>query len=645
MFVEGLAVERTKIMGMNFKNGYLVFLILIVCSIGLTQWLVHLSINLQEKDSYLINFSGRQRMLSQKITKQVLGISNLANNQVDFEKERRALIKTLNDWSEKHFGLIHRSPTFRLEGENSNQVILLFDSIQPYFEEMMIGTQKVAFASDLQGIQEGTQTVLENEPYFLQIMDNIVDQYDLEANQKLTTLRWTEIGVGIFTFIVILLELILIFNPLIKNLVGKNETLNNQLKELKEKNKEIIDKKSVISKQKEELENQAEALLQAKRHAEAIALAKANFLSSMSHEIRTPLNGIIGITNILLEEDPTPNQLEQLNTLKFSTQNLVGIINDILDYSKIEAGKLALDKAPFNLTETVKELHKSLTPLAKNKALQFKLTLDPELPEMVIGDNVRLNQILTNLIGNGIKFTSKGSVSVELRLLQKEKKRALIYFAVEDTGIGISEDKQQLIFESFEQVDANMTRTYGGTGLGLAITKKLLELHGSQINVKSTPQKGSKFFFTIEYKIGQKAPKKELATSSIRSYSFKGAKKVLLVDDNLLNLLVAKRFLKYWDLEYDIAQTGKEAIDLIRKEDYSLVLMDLQMPVMDGFEAVERVRSWKQTKYQSLPIIALSASAIAELRDKSLEVGMNDFLTKPYQPKDLYQVLHKFLSQ
>ena len=630
---------------MDFNKTYWIFFGLIITSIVSTQLVIQYALFQQRKDARVINISGRQRMLSQNICKTGLLILNKARRQESFLDEQKKLSVLLADWKEKHYGLIYRKPQLGLDGENSSLVEGLYNSIQNSYKLMYKSGIEIVSAQDSSYIEENVSRLLEHELSFLSIMDDIVFQYDKEANNKLNRLETIELGIGFFTFFTILLEVMFIFNPMIRRLLYQNKTLEKRNEDLRNRNEEINNKKLKINLQNQELELKTQQLLVAKEKAEAIALAKANFLSNMSHEIRTPLNGIMGITNILLEEDPTQEQIEHLNTLNFSTQNLLAIINDILDYSKIEAGRLTLEHQNFNLRKTINEIFKSLGTLAKKKFLQFRLNYDSAIPDHLVGDSVRLTQILTNLLGNGIKFTEKGFVGLEASLLQIEHNEALIYFSVDDSGIGIPKQKQELIFDSFSQADSNTTRLYGGTGLGLAISRKLLELKGSHINLKSEVNKGSKFYFTLSYPIGE-APEKsiDMDRKSIRSLTFKGAKKVLLVDDNHLNLTVAKRFLKYWDLEFDVAYNGKEAIGLISNNDYSVVLMDLQMPIMDGFTAVETVRSWEAPKYQILPIIALSASAIAELREKALHIGMNDFLLKPYQPQELYLTLERHLQ-
>ncbi len=490
-----------------------------------------------------------------------------------------------------------------------------------------------------------TANILEHEPHFLRLMNENVFDYTTESEAKVQRLKRQEIAIGIFTFLTILLEVIFIIAPLFRNLIDKNNLLHDKNSELQSKNRDIREKKMEILRQKEQLDQQVSELYEAKVKAEQAATAKANFLSNMSHEIRTPMNGVIGLVNILLEEDPTPEQHEHLSTLRFSAENLLAIINDILDYSKIESGKLSLESTDFDLKQTIQRIYKSFQTQARQKMLQFRLNLDNSIPDSLKGDRVRLTQILTNLVGNAIKFTSKGYVTIETELLDANAADATVRIAVSDSGIGIPPEKQEAIFESFVQADDNTTRSFGGTGLGLAISKRLLELKGSRLELESEVGKGSTFIFTLQLPLGTTPPLSSPEKSkSIRSYSFDEDWRILLVDDNLLNLKVATRFLNYWNLEFDTALNGEEAIDLLNQKDYHLVLMDLQMPVMDGFTTVETIRSWPDPKYHVLPIIALSASAMAELREKALKCGMNDFLLKPYRPLELYQTLERHLN-
>jgi signal transduction histidine kinase/ActR/RegA family two-component response regulator len=388
-----------------------------------------------------------------------------------------------------------------------------------------------------------------------------------------------------------------------------------------------------ISKAKE-LETE---LIHSKDIAEKAALAKSQFLSVMSHEIRTPMNAVIGFTHLLLHQSPKPEQMEFLNLLKFSAENLLVLINDILDFNKIEAGKIEFESVDFSLKDLVSNIRLALLQKAQEKNIQIKLMLDQDLPNAVIGDPVRLGQILTNLISNAVKFTTAGRVTISATLGDHDSEQSTIDFEVTDTGIGIHPDKLDYIFESFNQASSDTTRKYGGSGLGLTITKRLLQLLGSEINVNSTLGKGSTFYFSLSFKNSDKLITAHAASDDFyKLKSLKGTK-LLIAEDNQINVILAKQFMAQWDVECDIAENGAIALMLAQTNDYDMILMDLQMPEMDGYQTTIAIRELKDEKYKKLPIIALTASAMLDIQDMAFTVGMNDYISKPFNPNDLHK--------
>ncbi|MCA6073336.1 PAS domain-containing hybrid sensor histidine kinase/response regulator [Fulvivirga sedimenti] len=367
---------------------------------------------------------------------------------------------------------------------------------------------------------------------------------------------------------------------------------------------------------------------------------KEQFLANMSHEIRTPINGIAGMVNLLSEATSEEDRQRYLNAIRNSTENLKVIISDILDLSVIESGKLKLEKIGFNIRYQLSAVVENFLMEARSKGIELSYSIDESANGVYIGDPVRLNQIMINLVGNSLKFTNKGFIKIHATCESIKDQIHNIKFTVSDSGVGIPEEKLPLIFDSFTQADETVTRRYGGTGLGLSIVKQLIEIQDGEISVKSKVDSGTTFYLNIPYTEGELRdlvhPGKVVNHSPAESLD---GLRVLLVEDNDINRLYALNMLKKWDCVVESAENGYIAVEKLKSASYDIVLMDVQMPIMDGYEATRHIRKDGLT---NIPIIALTANAIKGDNEKCLQAGMNDYLPKPFQPEDLYKTLVKF---
>ncbi len=384
-----------------------------------------------------------------------------------------------------------------------------------------------------------------------------------------------------------------------------------------------------------QIEKQNIALNLAIKQAEKNAKVKQEFLANMSHEIRTPMNAIIGMSNLMEDTKLSKTQREYLKHIKNSSENLLVIINDVLDFSKIESGKIEFEKTTFNLSEMLSTIYQSFKYKAQEKNIGFIINIDDTIPAKLIGDPVRLNQVILNLTSNAIKFTNKGNVTINIKNKSQINNKITLYIEVVDTGIGIAEDKLDKIFSSFEQASSDTTRKFGGTGLGLTISRQLVELQGGKINVKSKLGKGSSFYFTLTYEIADYNEKtqidkknKEKITPLIGYQDYN----ILVVEDNKLNQIVSKSILTKYKFNIEICENGQEAVDILKNKHFDVILLDLHMPVMDGYEAAKYIRNNLKL---NTPIIALTAAAIKNEKEKCLNIGMNDYISKPFKPDEL----------
>lgn len=385
------------------------------------------------------------------------------------------------------------------------------------------------------------------------------------------------------------------------------------------------------------------SLNESERRIKEASSLKEQFLANMSHEIRTPMNAIIGFTNILKRTNLEAEQRSYVQNIHSAGENLLALINDILDLSKIEAGMIQLEETNFSLRSLISSIAAMFDEKIKEKNLYLKIEIEEEVPDILTGDAVRLTQIVVNVLNNGIKFTEKGGVKLCVELLNVKEDKVKLRIKIIDSGIGIAKEKQAAIFERFQQADAETSRRFGGTGLGLSIVKQLLELQGGRLTLQSEPGKGSEFIIDMEYKLPdeEKMLSDALAAAEINTVSLNEIK-VLIAEDNPMNQQLIKHLMKNWAIDHSVVNNGAEAIEVLKKENFSLILMDIQMPEMDGYTTTSVIRNELGLQ---IPIIAMTAHAMIGEKEKCLQLGMNDYISKPLKETILYNIIAQYSYQ
>jgi signal transduction histidine kinase/ActR/RegA family two-component response regulator len=608
----------------------------------------------QASDSRIINIAGRQRMLSQRLTKAALAIQSSPQEE-ERQQRWRELQEVVPLWEQSHQGLQRGDKQLGLPGTNSPVVTEMFAKIDPPHQAMLAAAKEILNISpqNLKNPQIALylKVILANEATFLKGMDEIVFQYDQEARSRVSHMRRLESIFLVTLLLVLFLEAVFVFHPAVRQ-------LRNDIRDLRYAQDQLTDQNA-----------QLDAAL---HEAQSATRLKSEFLANMSHEIRTPMNAVIGMTGLLLDTDLHPAQQEFVEIIRSSGDALLTIVNDILDLSKIEAGKMELETQLFDLERCVVEALDLFAPQANAKSLHLAYQIDANTPQFPIGDATRTRQILVNLLSNAVKFTPAGKVIVQvdsslLSGLSSPNGNGKVYelhFQVQDTGIGIPSDRLDRLFQAFSQVDASTTREYGGTGLGLAISQRLCTLMGGRIWVESQVDRGSTFHFTVITEAVSELPKEALPqmprhrqlskidgqspqrypTDRSRSSTFGVSPlRILLAEDNIVNQKVALRMLERIGYRADVVNNGAEAIAHLQHIPYDVVLMDVQMPEMDGLEATRQIRR----QWQSLArpwIIAMTAGAMEGDRQACLEAGMDDYITKPVKIDALQLALEQFAS-
>ena len=634
-------MENKRLHNLTFV--YAVALSIIALSLISSSLLMQSAAKNSDRDSRVINLSGRQRMLSQFLTKSVL-VLDRSTSDVERIRKSNEIAESLLAWKSAHLGLQRGDATLGLpQRVNSPEVVALFNEMEPYYSTMVTALDSMLTVPSGEkaapsAVRSTVNLLLANEPRFLELMNRITFQFDRESQARVTSIQRLETIFMVVGLLILLFELLFVFRPSVKWMTEMMASLEKKKEQLKDTN-ELLQKSLDNSLYLTELANSA-------NHA------KSTFLANVSHEIRTPMGGIIGMAKLLNMASLAAEQQSYVEAIKSCGNSLLLLVNDLLDLSKIEAGKMELETQNFNLQAETTALIKLLSFTAREKNLELVLLMDPDVPHCLMGDAQRLRQIISNLLGNAIKFTHEGSVSLHISIDAEEAEQTTLRFQVRDSGIGIATDKLDQIFEPFAQADTSTTRNYGGTGLGLAITRQLVELMRGRFGVESVEGEGSTFWFTVDLVKQAGEVSDVCATPVADNHAGKPlhnsqadtSVRLLLAEDDRFNKIIIQRLLVKSGYQVDVVSNGSEAVAELEKNDYALVLMDCGMPLLNGFDATAIIRNpLSAVRNHTIPVIALTADCLQEDRDKCLEAGMDDFLTKPFVIEDMQTMLEKWL--